>query len=104
MAPITLGGMATFNIHHGFVEALVRGFRSGFLQDDTYHHLSQCETLEDLKMNLQETDYGQMLSNDTGITPPMIEQRALQKLVTEFFFPPCSSRRAIGYIPRLHYS
>jgi V-type H+-transporting ATPase subunit d len=86
MAPITLGGMATFNIHHGFVEALVRGFRSGFLQDDTYHHLSQCETLEDLKMNLQETDYGQMLSNDTGITPPMIEQRALQKLVTEFFF------------------
>jgi hypothetical protein len=41
-----LGGMETFNIQHGFVEALVRGFRSGFVEDETYHHLSQCETLE----------------------------------------------------------
>jgi hypothetical protein len=24
----------------------VRGFRSGFLRDESYHHLSQCETLE----------------------------------------------------------
>ena len=42
----SLGGMETFNMQHGFVEALVRGFRSGFLQDDTYHHLTQCENLE----------------------------------------------------------
>lgn len=43
---VSLGGMATFNMQHGFVEALVRGFRSGFLSDETYHHLTQCETLE----------------------------------------------------------
>ena len=42
----SLGGMETFNMQHGFVEALIRGFRSGFLQDDTYHHLTQCENLE----------------------------------------------------------
>jgi V-type H+-transporting ATPase subunit d len=35
-------------------------------------------------MNLQETDYGLMLSNDTTITPSLIESRALSKLVTEF--------------------
>lgn len=47
MAPVaSLGGMATFNMQHGFVEAIVRGFRSGFLNDDSYHHLSQCESLE----------------------------------------------------------
>lgn len=43
---VGLGGQATFNMQHGFVEALIRGFRSGFLADETYHHLSQCDTLE----------------------------------------------------------
>ncbi|CAK9251169.1 unnamed protein product [Sphagnum jensenii] len=36
-------------------------------------------------MNLQETDYGFMLSNDAVITPALIESRALNKLVVEFF-------------------
>jgi hypothetical protein len=40
------GGLSTFNIQHGFVEALVRGYRSGFLKDSDYHHLTQCESLE----------------------------------------------------------
>lgn len=40
------GGIATFNIEHGFPEAVVRGFRSGFLTDYDYHHLTQCETLD----------------------------------------------------------
>lgn len=40
------GGITTFNIEHGFPEAVVRGFRSGFLTDYDYHHLTQCETLD----------------------------------------------------------
>jgi hypothetical protein len=28
------------------VEGLVRGYRSAFLDDVDYHHLTQCETLE----------------------------------------------------------
>lgn len=78
--------MDTFNMQHGFVEAIIRGFRSGFLEDETYHHLSQCDNLEDVKLNLQETDYGQMLQNETTITPPIIESKALNKLVVEFFY------------------
>ena len=53
-----LGGMSTFNMQHGFVEALVRGMRSGFLEDSDYHHLTQCDNLEvcndcveDIKIN-----------------------------------------------------
>ena len=41
-----LGGMGTFNMAHGFVEALVRGMRSSFLSDSDYRHLIQCENLE----------------------------------------------------------
>lgn len=40
------GGLGTFNLEHGFPEAVVRGFRSGFLTDYDYHHLTQCETLD----------------------------------------------------------
>ncbi len=43
---VGFGGLSTFNMQHGFVEALIRGFRSGFLQDETYHHITQCDNLE----------------------------------------------------------
>eukprot|EP01031_Cornospumella_fuschlensis_P035736 gene35736-43345_t len=86
MPNVGLGGMATFNMQHGFVEAVIRGFRSSFMTDETYHHLTQCDTLEDIKMNLQETDYAACVANDANITPPLLEQRALAKLVTEFFY------------------
>ena len=79
-------GMATFNMSHGFVEALVRGYRSGFLKDADYHHLTQCEALEDVKLNLQETDYDVFLNAETNITPATIETNALKKMVTEFFY------------------
>lgn len=42
------GDITTFNIQHGYVEGLVRGYRSTFLDDVDYHHLTQCETLEGL--------------------------------------------------------
>lgn len=38
--------MLTFNMADGYAEAVVKGFRSGFLTDDEYHHLTQCETIE----------------------------------------------------------
>ena len=78
--------MATFNMSHGFVEALVRGYRSGFLKDSDYHHLTQCEALEDVKLNLQETDYDVFLNSETNISPAIIEANALKKMVTEFFY------------------
>ena len=76
--------LATFNMDHGYVEAVVRGFRSSFLSDQDYHHLSQCETLEDVKMNLAETDYGECLANDTSFSPGAMEHKATVKLMTEF--------------------
>ena len=69
---------------HGFAEALVRGFRTGFLGDADYHHLTQCETLEDVKMNLQETDYDQFLANESTVTPAVILEKATRKMVDEF--------------------
>ena len=62
----------------------MRGFRTGFLGDADYHHLTQCETLEDVKMNLQETDYDQFLANESTVTPAVILEKATRKMVDEF--------------------
>ena len=35
-----------FNVDGGYLEGLVRGFRSGILRRTDYHNLEQCETLE----------------------------------------------------------
>jgi|NOAtaT_7_FD_contig_111_695808_length_1304_multi_3_in_0_out_0_1 V-type H+-transporting ATPase subunit d len=79
-----VGGLHTFNILHGFPEALVRGMRSSFLLDADYHHLTQCETLEDVKLNLSESDYSSALSDMGLLTPSSLQKAAVEKLVEEF--------------------
>jgi len=37
-----------FNIDHGYLEGLIRGFKSGLLTSIDYSNLVQCETLEGL--------------------------------------------------------
>mmetsp|Transcript_8890 Transcript_8890/g.12895 ORF Transcript_8890/g.12895 Transcript_8890/m.12895 type:complete len:389 (+) Transcript_8890:91-1257(+) len=78
------GGLHTFNILHGFPEALVRGMRSSFLLDADYHHLTQCETLDDVKLNLSESDYSSALAELGALTPSTLQKAAVEKLVLEF--------------------
>jgi V-type H+-transporting ATPase subunit d len=78
------GDIATFNILHGFPEALVRGMRSSFLTDADYHHLTQCETLDDVRLNLTESDYSDALADSATMTPASLQKAAIEKLVTEF--------------------
>lgn len=35
-----------FNVDHGYLEGLVRGFKAGILTSADYVNLAQCETLE----------------------------------------------------------
>lgn len=39
-------GELMFNSDHGYLEALVRGFKGGILNHADYTNLVQCETLE----------------------------------------------------------
>jgi len=80
------GGMSTFNVNDGYLEAIVRGYRGGILTTQDYNNLIQCESLEDMKIHLASTDYGDFLSNDQ---PPLhtttIADRCTEKLVKEFY-------------------
>ncbi|KAL5106327.1 V-type proton ATPase subunit d 1 [Taenia crassiceps] len=69
----------------------------GILKQSDYLVLVQCETLEgrlldlrispDLKLHLQDTDYGNFLANEPGpLTVGIIEEKMREKLVSEFSY------------------
>eukprot|EP00163_Fabomonas_tropica_P021238 TRINITY_DN37243_c0_g1_i1.p1 TRINITY_DN37243_c0_g1~~TRINITY_DN37243_c0_g1_i1.p1 ORF type:complete len:357 (+),score=80.85 TRINITY_DN37243_c0_g1_i1:210-1280(+) len=80
-----LGGMATFNVNDGYPEALVRGFRSGILTVADYGNLAQCDVLDDIKLHLSTTDYGNFLQNEPSpLATNVIAEKCVEKLVDEF--------------------
>uniref|UniRef100_A0A8C5CMP1 V-type proton ATPase subunit n=1 Tax=Gadus morhua TaxID=8049 RepID=A0A8C5CMP1_GADMO len=74
-----------FNVDNGYLEGLVRGFKAGILSQGDYLNLVQCETLEDLKLHLQSTDYGSFLANEASpLTVSVIDDKLKEKMVVEF--------------------
>ncbi|KAJ3205380.1 H(+)-transporting V0 sector ATPase subunit d [Dinochytrium kinnereticum] len=74
-----------FNTDTGYLEAIVRGYRAGILNSSNYMNLTQCETLEDLKLQLSSTDYGNFLQNEPSpLATTTIAEKAREKLVQEF--------------------
>lgn len=80
------GSFLTFNIGDGYLEALLRGYRSGILTTSEYNNLVQCESLEDVRLYLQQTDYGgEFLANEPSpLQTTTIAEKATEKLVKEF--------------------
>ncbi|KVI02440.1 ATPase, V0 complex, c/d subunit [Cynara cardunculus var. scolymus] len=75
----------TFNIHGGYLEAIVRGHRSGLLTAADYNNLCQCETLDDIKMHLSATEYGPYLQNEPSpLHTTTIVEKCTLKLVDEY--------------------
>jgi len=74
-----------FNLHDGFLEGIVRGHKGGLLKATDYQSLSQCENLEDIKMNLAGTDYSSYLQNEAGpMRTSVIVDRCMLKLVDDW--------------------
>lgn len=82
----SVGGLTTFNLEYGYLEAMVRGFKSGFLKSYEYRQLCQCETLEDVKLCLGDTDYLNVLQSAAKLTPEVILRKCEDKFVHEFQF------------------
>jgi len=76
-----------FNVDNGFLEGLTRGLKNGILTKEDYKHLTQCDTLEDLKLHLQSTTYGNFLANEPSpLSVSVIDDKLREKLVHEFHF------------------
>lgn len=69
----------------GYAEGLVRGYRNGLLTSSQYLNLTQCDTLDDLKLQLTSTDYGNFLSNvPSPLSTSNFQSKAFSKLIEEF--------------------
>lgn len=79
--------LSLFNVNHGFTEAIARGLRSGFLTPDDYRRIGQCDTLEDVRSALEETDYGTFLMDEPSpLLVSTITKKCYEKLADEFRF------------------
>jgi len=74
------GSLMSFNMEYGFTEALLRGFKSGFLKEVEYRQLCQCDNLDDVKLTLGDTDYCNVLQNQNKLTPEIILNKCRQKI------------------------
>ena len=76
---------AILNIDNGYLEGLVRGLKSGILMKHDNINLVQCETLDDLKLHLQTTDYSTFLANEPSpLSVSVIDDKLREKYVLEF--------------------
>ena len=76
--------MIAHNLSAGNLEAMVQGYKNGLLRPEEYNNITQCETLGDMKAQLQMTDYGNFLQNEGNLTSRIIADKALEKLAVEF--------------------
>lgn len=77
--------MLMFNVNDGYLEGIVRGYRSSILRNTDYLNLTQCETLDDLKLHLASTDYGNFLQNEPSpLATTTIAEKCTEKMVSEF--------------------
>lgn len=83
------GGLTYFNIHYGYLESILRGFRSGFLNETAYRTLTQVASLEDFKVALVDTDYNGVLDDaggDQKMTTDFIMKQCKKKFADEFMY------------------
>ncbi|KAI9018499.1 ATP synthase subunit [Phycomyces nitens] len=74
-----------FNENNGYLDGILRGYRSGIISRTQYSNLTQSETLEDLRLQLGATDYGTLLQNEPSpISVSTISKKLTQRLVEEF--------------------
>ena len=59
--------MSTFNLLHGYPEAIVRGYKGTILTAADYSLMSECDNLDDLKMHLSSTSYGNLSGADSAM-------------------------------------
>ncbi|RKF82239.1 V-type proton ATPase subunit d [Golovinomyces cichoracearum] len=73
-----------FNVNNGYIEGIVRGYRNGLLTGQNYNNLIQCETIDDLKLQLGPV-YGDFLASlPPNPSTSTLASKTTDKLVSEF--------------------
>ena len=77
--------MINFNIDDGFAEAALRALQKGFLREEHYNQLINCQNLQEFKLVLDDTDYGKYIISSEGgqIDSIELKKRMYSKLRDE---------------------
>lgn len=74
-----------FNVESGYAEALCRGLSAGLIRNSQYSNMTQCDTLDDLKLQLGATEYASSLANaPSPLATSDFQKRLFSKLVADF--------------------
>ncbi|KAJ4460256.1 putative V-type proton ATPase subunit d [Paratrimastix pyriformis] len=77
--------MTSFVANHGYLDGLLRGYRSGLLTAADYANLTQCETVDDMKVHLMNTDYANVFQDlPSPLTTQSIAEACTRKMVEDF--------------------
>lgn len=77
--------LCTFNVNYGYLEGIVRGYRSTFLTAMDYKKMGVAESLEDLRTVLEATDYtSAFIDEQAQITTKLISKRCKEKLASDY--------------------
>ncbi|KXX72816.1 V-type proton ATPase subunit d [Madurella mycetomatis] len=73
-----------FNANNGYLEGIVRGYRNGLLTGANYTNMTQCESIDDLKLQLGPA-YGDFLASlPPNPSTSSLAAKTTDKLVSEF--------------------
>ncbi|KAK4991513.1 H(+)-transporting V0 sector ATPase subunit d [Elasticomyces elasticus] len=73
-----------YNASNGYIEGIVRGYRNTLLTGQNYTNLTQCETIDDVKLQLGPA-YGDFLASlPPNPSTSALADKTLDKLVSEF--------------------
>ncbi|KAL8635385.1 MAG: hypothetical protein Q9228_007117 [Teloschistes exilis] len=73
-----------YNVNGGFLEGIVRGYRNSLLTSQNYSNLTQCETIDDVKLQLSPA-YGDFLASlPPNPSTSALADKTTEKMVAEF--------------------
>ncbi|KAL8736840.1 MAG: hypothetical protein Q9181_002283 [Wetmoreana brouardii] len=73
-----------YNVNGGYLEGIVRGYRNSLLTGQNYSNLTQCETIDDVKLQLSPA-YGDFLASlPPNPSTSSLAEKTTEKLVAEF--------------------
>jgi len=98
MIPTSPGGLATYNLDDGYLDGILRGYYLGLLSRSEYSNLGQCDTLEDLKLQLQGTSYGAdfLVNEPSPLHTTTIAEHATLKMVQQFNYLRCNAVKPLS--------
>ncbi|XP_017003001.2 probable V-type proton ATPase subunit d 2 [Drosophila takahashii] len=76
-----------YNSEWGYLEAITRGFKNGMLKNSDYLNLTQCDSLEDVMISIQGTDYGIIFGGDkSDPCVEVIEKCLRDRLLQQYYY------------------